>query len=112
MVRSFGPVMFALALILLISPFTRGALGTPNLCIPDNETSVLLSDIAHGRGSPFLLLTQNAASEKEACGSRCQQQANGCYDVCDRPTVPNRQECHDGCLNRYRECKIMCGYDL
>ncbi len=60
--------------------------------------------------SPYMLVSNSDDEAKRQCGSRCQQQVRGCMDmICKNSN--DRPNCHQGCLNRYKECKVSCGYD-
>ncbi len=37
----------------------------------------------------------------------CQFQANGCFDICK--VSNNVKNCNDGCLDRYKDCKVTAG---
>jgi hypothetical protein len=37
----------------------------------------------------------------------CQQQAHGCDNLCNASNNP--KSCHDGCMDRYKDCKVSAG---
>lgn len=51
-----------------------------------------------------------AASAEDDCRRSCQAAVYSCYDFCK--TVRDPVNCRQGCLNRYKSCKIGCGDEL
>ncbi|UVO37637.1 hypothetical protein KUL72_04395 [Bradyrhizobium arachidis] len=86
---------------LMMRAFVVGALlsivGTSSL-LAANFTP---SPAAHAPHS----FSQITCDQKAA--SVCQQQANGCGNICKAST--DYQSCWQGCLNRYKECKYNAG---
>jgi hypothetical protein len=67
------------------------------------------------QGSPSASYWSHLSGEakviKISCDQRaarlCQQQVNGCFNICNASN--NVVNCNSGCLDRYKECKVVAG---